>query len=119
MEAKPTPTANSWLGLIVFLIGVGMVIFAFKLAYDLFTVPPSLALDIEFGKPLDINRSIESTYGVLIKVIVLILMTAFGSVVANRGIKLYAAKDHAVKPSSKKGKQQKVGQQEESPEVSE
>lgn len=102
--ARPTNTSNSWIGLAIFLLGVGLVVFAFKLAYDLFTVPPSLALDIKFGEPLDINDSLESTYSVLIRVILLIVMTIIGSVVANRGIKLYAASSDPKPPIPKKSK---------------
>ena len=80
-------------GLLVFVIGVAMIAFSFYLAFQIFLVPPSIRLEAEAGKPIDIGTSTESLTGVLIKLLLLVTMAGFGSMVANRGIKLYASKN--------------------------
>ena len=46
--------AGSFIGIIVFLGGIGLLVFVFKLAFEMFTVPEKTALGIEHGKKLDL-----------------------------------------------------------------
>ncbi len=90
--SKPRRDALSALfGLVVFLVGVGLIFFAFKLAYDMFTVPPTLAMDIKPGAPVALDKAANGLYQVVVKVVVLVIMAGIGSAAANKGIKLYAA----------------------------
>ena len=84
--------------------------FAFKLAYDMFITPPEAVLSPGKDSAIDINSLTSNLFQVVVKVILLIVMAAIGSMVANRGIKLYAsprkgvAKPKAEKPKEKSAK---------------
>lgn len=90
-------------GLLVFVLGVAMIGFAFYLAYQIFLVPPSVRLEAEPGKPIDIGTATESLTTVLVRLLLLVAMAGFGSMIANRGIKLYASNSER----NKKPKQEK------------
>jgi hypothetical protein len=78
------------MGLLVFLGGIALLLVTFRLAYDMFTVSPDQALHLEKGQTLDVALAGRS-FGVLIlRVLLLIVMGLMGSMIANRGIKLYA-----------------------------
>ena len=79
------------MGIITFLGGVGLLVVTFKLAYDMFAVPPGQALGIQAGKTLSIDTAGSSLAGVCIKILLLMVMALVGSWVANRGIALYAS----------------------------
>ncbi len=78
-------------GLIVFFAGIAMILFAFKLAFDLYSVPPALRVDAVAGRPVDLTRAGESLTQTLIRILVIAIMAAIGGVVANRGISMYAS----------------------------
>ncbi|MCU0316139.1 MAG: hypothetical protein MUC92_06060 [Fimbriimonadaceae bacterium] len=82
---------SGWVGLLTFMIGLSMIALAFKLAYDLFMIPPQVAMQIEPGKPIEVSRAANSLVEVLVRLLLLVVMAGFGSMVANRGIKLYAS----------------------------
>lgn len=99
-STPPRSKAGSTLvGLLVFLGGVALIVFAFKLAFDIFAVPPPIRMEAVPGKPIDMGQAADTLSSVLIKVVLLVVMAGFGSMIANRGIKMYAAKD--VKPKAK------------------
>ena len=84
---------GSTIGLLVFLGGVALLVLVFRLAYDMFQTPPTMALDIQGGKALDLGKASNSASAILVKVIVLIIMAIAGSLIANRGILMYARSD--------------------------
>ena len=55
----------------------------------MFSVPPSQALGVRQDAPVDFAKTGESFVGVVGRVLLLLVMSAVGSVIANRGIKLY------------------------------
>jgi hypothetical protein len=78
------------LGILVFLGGVALLLFTFKLAYDMFFVPPDEALGMANAKTLDLNRAGTNLVGVLVRILLLIVMGVVGSLIANRGVSLFA-----------------------------
>lgn len=75
--------------MLVFLGGVALIALTFKLAYDMFQVPPEQALKIAQGKTLDLAIAGQSFGSIFIRILLLIVMGLMGSLVANRGISLY------------------------------
>ena len=80
---------GSWVGIFTFLGGIGLLIFAFNLAVGIFTRPPSETLNLTPGKTVDFGKTVELFWIVFVRVVMLVLMTAIGGVIASRGIKLY------------------------------
>lgn len=76
-------------GLATFLGGVALLLLTFRLAYDLFTVPPERALGAQPGQALDLPMAGQSLTTILLRVLLLIVMAAVGSLIANRGVSLY------------------------------
>lgn len=84
----------SVLGIVIFLVGVALLAFTFKLAYDMFVVPPDRALGVLPNQPLDLGMAGQSLVSVLIKVLMLAVMGLMGSLIANRGVSLFAGSSH-------------------------
>lgn len=80
---------GSFLGILAFLGGIVLLLLVFKLAYEMFTTTPGKTLDIQPGKKLDLNAGINSLFGVMIRILLLLVMGLVGSWIANRGITLY------------------------------
>ncbi len=89
------------LGVLVFLAGVALLAFTFKLAYEMFMVPPQDALGIKPKQPIDLGMAGQSFVGVIIKVLMLIVMGFVSSLIANRGVSLIAGARVPVKPAPK------------------
>lgn len=81
---------GSLIGLAVFLAGVYLIYSVFILAKEMFLVPPKVALQIAPGKPMDVNATGNSAVGIVLRFLLLLLMAATGSIIANRGIFLYS-----------------------------
>jgi hypothetical protein len=82
---------GSLIGLTVFLGGIGLLVLVFRLAYNQFTTPPQVALEIQQpGKPIDLSKTTNAAVTVLLRFLLLLLMAAMGSIIANRGINLYS-----------------------------
>ncbi|MCH7944621.1 MAG: hypothetical protein IIC73_01205 [Armatimonadetes bacterium] len=90
MAGRRRDPLGTAVGLLTFLAGVGLVVVTFMLAREMFTTDPSDALGIKAGEVMDVNRALVAGTFILFRVILLVLMAGFGSIVANRGIKLYA-----------------------------
>ena len=75
--------------LLVFLGGIALLLFTFRTAYEMFTVPPTRVLGMEKGQPVDLGSAGSSLVGSLLRVLLLIVMALVGSLIANRGIQLY------------------------------
>lgn len=99
---------SSLVGLVTFIVGISMILVAFKLALDLFSVPPEVQLDVRFDKPIDASQASQTLLKVFLKIVSLLVMAVFGSMVANRGIKLHASFKAA--PAEKPAKAQDHGQ---------
>lgn len=78
-------------GIIVFLGGVGLLLLTFKQASELFLAPPSQALGLKEGAAIDMNSAGQSVVTLVFRVSMLLLMCIVGSVISNRGIRLYQA----------------------------
>lgn len=101
-----TRSGSATVGVLVFLVGIGLVAFAFKLAYEMFMTPPEAVLSPGKNSAIDINSLTSNLFQVVVKVILLIVMAAIGSMVANRGIKLYASPRKGIeKPKAEKPKE--------------
>lgn len=89
-----TPSRRSdWLGgltgILVFVGGIALLLLTFKLAFDLFSVPPAQAVKVGPKDPVELGRTAESFVQVLQRILLLLVMSVVGSVIANRGIRLY------------------------------
>ena len=80
---------GSLIGLVAFLGGIALLLLVFKLAYEMFSTPPSKMLNLENTKKLDLNSGINSLFGVMLRIMLLLVMGLVGSWIANRGISLY------------------------------
>lgn len=89
-----TPHHRDWLGtfvgLAIFLGGIAILFTIFSQALELFRTPPPVELKVQPGKPIEMASVFNSMVGVVVKLVLLILMTWLGSVIANRGIHLYS-----------------------------
>lgn len=94
--------STSILGVIVFLAGVALLAFTFKLAYDMFMVPPQDALGIKPKQPIDLGMAGQSFVGLIVKVLMLIVMGLMGSLIANRGVTLFAGSRPTAGPAAKR-----------------
>lgn len=90
--------------MLVFCLGVGLLLLVFKIAYGLFTATPASALGINItGDP---KRDpgvalIGQSFGFLIiKILLLFVMSAASSMIAQRGINLYFSCVHGSKPDN-------------------
>ena len=90
MSKQRGSIAGSLLGILVFLGGVTLLAFTFKLAYDMFMVPPQDALGIKPKQPIDLGMAGQSFVGLLMRVLLLVVMALMGSLIANRGVSLFA-----------------------------
>ena len=79
------------LGLLAFLGGMALLVFTFSKAFEMFSVPPDIALSMVPGKPMSFEVAGQSFAGLLLRVLLLLVMSFIGSMIANRGIKLYLA----------------------------
>src|SRR5579883_3423705 len=80
-------------GILIFLIGVGMLLFVFYIAYGLFNAPPQSALGLKVtGNPKTdpSAAAIGSQFGwLLFRIAYLFIMSIAGSLIANKGIHIY------------------------------
>lgn len=82
---------GSVVGILTFLGGIALLAGTFAWAYGLFSLPPEQAIGIRQGKTLDLNEAGRSGMVLLFRLALLLTMCFVGSVIANRGIKLYHA----------------------------
>lgn len=89
-ERSRSPLAGPILGVLAFLVGLALLGFTFKLAWDLFGVEPAKLFDIQPGKTLDFQKVGTMLLAVFVKVLLLFVMALVGGVFASRGIRMYA-----------------------------
>jgi len=80
---------GSVLGLFTFLGGIGLLLITFRLAYEMFEVPPPDALNIGQAKVLNPASVGNSLTVILVKILLLLIMGVVGSLIANRGVSLF------------------------------
>ncbi len=91
-KAKVRPDwCGGLVGIAVFLVGVGLLLYTFRLALDILSVEPNKAMGIRPNEPVDIVRSGQSFLGLLQNVLVLTLMAGVGGLISARGVRLYGA----------------------------
>lgn len=91
MSRPQRDAVASVLGILTFLGGVGMVVATFLLARDLFNTPPFEALaGSSSDAPLKMEVLLSGALELLGRVALLLVMCLAGSVIAARGIRLYA-----------------------------
>lgn len=90
--ADPRDRVGGWLGVLTFLGGVVLLLITFKMAYDLFSVPPDQVLKLKPGQEINVNNTGEAAFVLVFRMMMLLVMSIVGSVIANRGIKLYSAR---------------------------
>ncbi|MCW5936575.1 MAG: hypothetical protein KIT11_04635 [Fimbriimonadaceae bacterium] len=95
-----------FLGLLVFLAGVGLVAFTFYRAFQMFSTPPRIQLGISVNEPMDLNAVASNFLNVVVQVLLLAVMGGIGSLIANRGVKLYAASRGAEDPAPKRDRKE-------------
>lgn len=81
--------AGNLLGVLIFIGGILLLLYTFKLATDLFGRDPANLLGLEKGKPLDLNNAGAQLAGVVVKVLLLLVMAIISGMIASRGIRLY------------------------------
>jgi hypothetical protein len=69
---------------------VALLLFTFKMAYGLFTTPPSVVIGLEPNKPVDPSSAAAHLFAAVMKVGLLVVMAVVSGLVANRGVHLYA-----------------------------
>lgn len=75
-----------WLGVLVFLTGIGILVFTFVQAADLFSRPPS---DMVRRENVDVGQIGKSFADLVLQLGLLLIMSIVGSLVASKGIRLY------------------------------
>ncbi len=78
------------LGLLVFAGGVILLLATFQMAMTMFNTPPEKALGLVPGKGLDPNTTGANAIGILYRILLLVVMAIIGSLIANRGIQMFA-----------------------------
>jgi hypothetical protein len=99
-NARRPVFAGRVVGILTFLVGIGLLFWTFQLAYHMFTVPQSVALGMKDGQAVDLPKAGEALANVLLRIVLLLVMAIVGSVIANRGIKLYDTLGHPPEPSA-------------------
>jgi hypothetical protein len=80
---------GSVLGLAVFFVGVGLLLFTFKLAFDLFSVDPSKALRLKDVNTIELGTVGSTLTGLVKQILLLIIMALTGSLIGSKGVHMY------------------------------
>lgn len=78
------------IGILIFLAGILVLAFVFREAYTLFKVPQLQAIGAgPDGSPIDLNKTGNTVLQLFYRIGLLFVMCVIGSVIANRGIRMY------------------------------
>ncbi len=80
---------GSLVGLAIVVGGMAILYTVFKEAWNMFAVPPAIALNVLPNKSIDLPNAFNATIGIFVKIVLLLIMAWLGSVITNRGIYLY------------------------------
>lgn len=92
-ERTADTTADRWaavVALTTFIMGVAAIALTFWLAFSLFRTAPDKVLGLQRETPLDVDVAGRSGMRLLYQIAFLIVMALSGSLIASRGIRLYA-----------------------------
>jgi hypothetical protein len=79
------------LGTVVFLAGTGVICWTLFQTIELLTKAPQINLGMKSGQAIDFNVVLINFVRLVVRILLLIVLTGIGAVLANRGVKLYAA----------------------------
>lgn len=86
-------THRDWLGravaLLIVLLGVGLMVACFSLAYQQFTTPPRTLLTNPQTNEPDLPSIATGVWASIRSILLLLLMVIAGGMIANRGVGLY------------------------------
>lgn len=84
---------RDWLGrffaLLILLVGVGLMLLCFGLAYQMFQTPPQRLMNNPQTNNPDLNSLLTGIWASVRSILLLVLMAIVGGMIANRGITLY------------------------------
>lgn len=89
------------LGAIVFIVGILLLSYTFKLASDLFTTNPASYFNTPEKTPIDANKLSGTVLGLVFRLIMLLVMAIIGGMIANRGIRMFSDSRGTVAPANK------------------
>ncbi len=84
-------TPGTLAGMLVFLGGIAMVAFAFSIALTTFSASPETTLNLGTSETINLNRTLAAVLVLIAKILLLLVMSITGSVIASRGIRMYAS----------------------------
>jgi hypothetical protein len=76
-------------------VGASLIGYTFWQAFQLFSTPPETAMGGSAEDPLNVNETVQSLVQIVWKILILLVMAAVGSLLANTGIKLYGQGHHS------------------------
>ena len=95
VSAERSDLFGKFMGFLVFLLGVGLLLLVFKIAYELFAQKPDAALGLKFtGDPKKdpAAAQIGAHFGtMLFQLAYLFIMSIAGSLIAQKGVNLYCS----------------------------
>lgn len=94
MASGKRDALGSFLGIVTFLGGVGLLLFVFQRAYVLFETPQQDALGLKGAKSIDFGMVGNSLTNIIVRIVLLLVMGIVGSLIANRGITMYTHSRH-------------------------
>lgn len=100
-ESRRPLLAGRIVGIVTFLVGVSLLFWTFQLAYQMFSVPQPVQLGMKEGQAVDLPKAGQALVGVFVRILLLLVMAILGSVIANRGVKLYDTLSHPPAPAPK------------------
>lgn len=84
---------RDWLGrtfaLLITLLGVGLMVFCFYLAYQQFTTPPRELMNNPQTNQPDLTSIATGAWASVRAILLLLVMVIAGGMIANRGVGLY------------------------------
>lgn len=90
------------MGALVFLGGVALLVFTFKLASEMFLTDPATYFKSPAKTPIDVNVLQGSILGLVFRLILLLVMAIIGGMIANRGIRMYSDSRGSREPAKMK-----------------
>ena len=92
------------IGMLVFLVGIGLLLLVFKIAYTLFTASPDAALGFHITGDAKVDpgaAKMGQYFGwLIVKIMLLFVMSVAASCIGQRGINLYFSSLHGGKPTN-------------------
>jgi len=101
-------THRDWLGrivaLLITLLGVGLMVACFYLAYQQFTTPPRALMNNPQTNQPDLGSIATGVWASVRAILLLLVMVIAGGMIANRGVGLYLNVRRAEQEESGQGK---------------